>query len=308
MIHTGPDPDLAQKLANAVAEGFVAMNLKRRGGDSKLAKETLQDEVAKSKQALEDVEGRLVDVAAREQIVMIEEKLSLAETNLSDANALLSQAIDERIRNEQLWRQAQGDKGDALPQILANATIEGLRGQRSELEAEYQDKRSLYHPGYPLMVQMKDKLGAISRQIVTETARIKESLRAAYETSKNTEEARRKRVDELRSEQLALQKRRIPYDTLKREVDTHRSQHDALLKRYTEVGVAANVGTNNVSVVDLAERGWKSSPNIKRTLTMALLMGLFIGVIGAFAIEHLDDRIRSPEDMERALGRRRPWA
>ena len=70
---------------------------------------------------------------------------------------------------------------------------------------------------------------------------------------------------------------------------------EALLQRNREVVVAAAVGTNNISFVDQRQLpGSPISPNIKRTLTMALLLGLFASVLCAFVVEHLDDTIKIP--------------
>ncbi len=61
------------------------------------------------------------------------------------------------------------------------------------------------------------------------------------------------RIAGLKGDEIDLQTRSIRYNLLKREADTNRQLYDALLQRYKEIGVAGNVGNNNVSIVDGAD-------------------------------------------------------
>ena len=153
------------------------------------------------------------------------------------------------------------------------------------------------------MVQIKNKIAEIDRQLATEVRTIKSSLKAAYENSKNQEAELQKQVESLKAEVLDLQKRSMHYNILKREVDTNRTLYEGLLQRYKEVDVASGVGANNVFIVERAEvPGSPSSPQISRALTFSFALGLGAGLAAAYALEFLDDTIKSPEDGERATG------
>jgi len=89
---------------------------------------------------------------------------------------------------------------------------------------------------------------------------------------------------------------------LKREADTNRELYKGLLQRYKEVGVAGGVGSNNITVVDAAKIPiGKFKPSLKKNILLALIIGLFGGIGMAFFIEHLDDTIKGPEQMEKSL-------
>ena len=121
------------------------------------------------------------------------------------------------------------------------------------------------------MVQIKNKIAEIDRQLAAEVLTIKASFKAAYESSSNQEGEMRKQIETLKAEVLDLQKRSIQYNILKREADTNRSLYDGLLQRYKEVDVAGGVGANNVFVVDKAEvPGAPSSPQLSRALLLSL--------------------------------------
>ena len=211
--------------------------------------------------------------------------------------------IAERMKNEELWKQLQSAKAIDLPQLLTNPVIEGLRAKRSGLQTEYQEKLETFKPSYPAMVQLSNQIAEIDRQLAVEVNTLKSSYKAAYDASLEQETEMKNRIEGLKQDVLDLQKRSIQYNILKREVDTNQSLYNGLLQRYKEVDIAGGVGANNIFIVDKATLpGGPSSPNMSRALLISLAIGLAAALGMAFVLERLDDTLRSPEEVERALG------
>ena len=303
VYYSDPVPAKAQRIANAYADAFIASNLDKRFQANAQAKIFLEDKIAQLKLRLEESEKKLLEFAQDQQIVDVNEKSSIAESNLASANAALGSLISERTKNEQQWRQTEQTAEINLPQLLSNKVIETLRGKRKEFDIEYQQKLGTFKPGFPAMVQIKNQIDEIDRQIDAEVQAIKDSLKAAYESSLAQEEELKKRIAVLQQDVLDLQKRSIQYNILKREVDTNRDLHTSLLQRFKEVDVASGVGANNVFIVDRAMvPGAPSSPNLPRALMLALALGLAVGWGMAFLLERLDDKIRTVEQVEATTG------
>lgn len=301
--YSDPDPKRAQTIADGYADAFIASNLDKRFEANSYAKVFLEDQLKQLKLRLEQSEQALLAFGQKEEIVQTNDKASIAEDNLASANAALGTLISERIKNEELWKQLEPVDAINLPQLLSNGVIEGLRAKRSALETEYQEKLETFKPGYPAMVQLSNQIADIDRQLAAEVKTLKASYKASYQSSLDQEAEMRKRIERLKQDVLDLQKRSIQYNILKREVDTNRSLYDGLLQRYKEVDIAGGVGANNVFIVDKATLpGAPSSPQLSRALLLSLVLGLAAAVGLTFVLEHLDDTLRSPEDVERALG------
>jgi capsular exopolysaccharide synthesis family protein len=298
-----PKRESAQQVANAYAEAYVASTLDKKFEANAYARTFLEDQVKQLKIRLEDSEKAMVDFAEREKMVEVTEKSSIAENNLAAANTAIGQLISERIKNEQLWRQAENATAINLPQFLSNSVIDVLRGQRKTLETEYQEKLENFKPSYPTMVQISNKMKEIDRQLAAEVKTIKNSLKAAYESSLSQENEMKIRIAQLRQEVLDLEKKGIQYNVLKREVETNRGLYNNLLQRYKEVEIAGGVGTNNVFIVDRANLpGAPTGAALSHALVLSLALGLGAGFGVAFLLEMLDDRVRSPEEMEQLSG------
>jgi succinoglycan biosynthesis transport protein ExoP len=298
--YSDPDPRRASAIAAAFGQSFIASNLEKRFQANTYAKTFLDDQVNQLRLKLEEAEKALLDFSEREQIIIVNEKASIAESNLAAANAALGQIINERIKNEQQWRQVANTKDTNLSQFLSNTVIDGLRARRNILVTEYQEKLETFKPGFPAMVQITNKIREIDRQLETEIKAIRSSLHGAYVAALNQESEMKARIDELRTEVLDLQKRSIQYNFLKREADTTRSLYNSLLQRLKEVDIAGGVGANNVFIVDNAEvPRLPSSPNIMQAVFVSLGLGLVFGIGIAFVLEKLDDTLRTIEDAER---------
>jgi capsular exopolysaccharide synthesis family protein len=298
------DPDFAARAANAVADAFIATSLERRLGSSGYAKEYLEDRLAELKLKLEDSERKLVEFAQKEQIISSGGSTgTLSEQNLTSLNGAIGQARQDRIKAEARWRQAQASRGTVLlGEIGENSIITSLQERRSTLMAEYQDKLRLYKPAYPLMQQLKGQIDEIDSQIATEVGNIKSAIQAEFLAAQEQERLLGEQMASLRTEVLDLQGRSIQYNIFKREVDTNRELYDGLLQRYKEIGVAAGLTVNNISVVDRAEGAGQFKPDLGRNLMMGLFAGLVLGVLLALVFEFLDDTLKSVDDVEKLLG------
>ena len=296
-----PDPQFSTRVVNAVAEGFIASSLERRMGTNSYAKTYLEDQLRQTKGKLEDSERKLVEFAQKEGLVNTGgDGTSLATQNLTDLNGALAEAQSQRIRSEARWRQA--SSGGAMPADMLSASgIQGLQTQRAALMGQYQQKLAVFKPDYPEMQQLKRQMDEIDRQIGAESGRIRASVKAEYDAASKQESMLVGQINALRGQALDVDTRSIQYNILKREADTNRQLYDSLLQRFKEVGAAGDVRSNNISIVDRAQGGWRFKPNLFMNLLYGIAAGLLLGVLGAFVLEFLDDTLKTPEDLEQKL-------
>jgi succinoglycan biosynthesis transport protein ExoP len=299
--YDSPSPGFSARVANAVAEGFIASGLERRFGASSYAKTYLEDQLKLTRAKLEQSERQLVGFAQKENIISTGEGgQSLAAQNLTQLNAALAAAQDQRIRAQARWQQA---SSGAMPaDMISNSNIRPLQQQKSQLQGTYQQKLQTFKPDYPDMLQLKGQIDELQRQISQESGGVRASVKAEYDAAATQERILMGQISSLRNQALDVDGRSIQYNILKREVDTNRQLYDGLLQRFKEVGVAGDVRSNNISIIDRAEvpRG-RYKPNLTLNLAIGILLGSMLGVLAAFLLEFLDDTIKTPEDVEQKL-------
>ena len=304
-----PSSQLAADISNAFALNFIQTNLERKFESTSYAREFLEERIAQTKARLENTERQLVDYAVDQQIINIDSETaggssqSLATRSLVTMNSSLAAATAARIGAEERWRRARSAPLMTLQAVQENPAIQRLGEERSKLEAEYQNKLSVYQPDFPSMVQLKAQIDELDSQITRLAGEVRAAIQSEYEVALNQERALQSETRILEGSVLVQRGRSIQYDILQRELDTTRTLYDGLLQRYKEVSVTDGVATNNVSVIDKATPpNAPSSPILILNVALGLLIGLAAGGLGAAMREALDDGLTSPDEVESKVG------
>jgi capsular exopolysaccharide synthesis family protein len=296
------DPFFAAKAVNTLAQSFININLERRFEASAYAKNFLEEKLAQTKSKLEDSERELVKYSRDLEIFNMDEKQSISSQNLTEFNSAVAKAEQERIRAEALYKQAQ-ENPDSIPAVRDNRNIVELKDRKAKLDAEYQEQLKVYKPAFPKMQQLQGQIAEVERQVNTEYDAIRRSALSSFRGARTQELMLKERLGGAKQQLLDLQGRSIRYSILKREVDTNRQLYDGLLQRLKEIGVAGGVGINNISIVDKAQVPlYAYKPDLGKNVMTGLAIGLIVGLMVAWLLEHLDDSIRFADDVERETG------
>jgi succinoglycan biosynthesis transport protein ExoP len=309
---TSPDPEFSARVLNAWTRDFVQAELERRFEATSYARRFLEQHLEQLRGRLEQSERQLVAYAERQRIINIPSSMSasaipgsatvterpLVAENLSALNQQLNEATAARVAAESRLH----DHGGETVEALQNSAISTLRERRAEMAAERARLLTQFEPQYPPAQALSNQIQDLDRSIAREEGRVSGTLRSAFQSAAQREQALRTRVEGLQEELLNLRGRTIQYNIYQRDVDTNRQLYDGLLQRYKEIGIAGGVGVNNVAIVDPGQiPNSPSSPNLIRNMLLAMIFGGILGVGLAFAFEQIDETISNPGDVERAL-------
>lgn len=307
---TSPDPVFSAKVANAWADNFIRTNLERKIQATSYGRNLLQRQLGQAKERLDESQRQLVHYATAQRIINLpgqsggqgaSSERPIVVDELQALHAALSQAITARIQAEADYRE-QGRAG-ATGEALRNQAINALRQRRAELASDYQRLMTEFEPGYAPARAIQAQIDQLDRSITREEVRVSGSSEAEYRQALRHEAELKTRVEQLKSSYLDVRNRSIQYNIYQQEVDTNRALYEALLQRFKEIGVAGGVGVNNVVIVDpAAVPELPSSPRLLLNLVLALLVGVGLGSLGAFALEQLDEALTDPSEVERRLG------
>jgi len=313
-----PSPQTSAKIANAIAAEFIEWNLARRFKAGDYSRDFLRVAMEAEKVNVETADRDLAAYADSHKIINIGggsgaagEKGSAATqgasttivgSNLLAANAAWTQAKAARFRAEVRWKASQQPNA-AIPEVMDNLTIQTYKQSLAGLNAEYQQKATVFRENFPDMVALKARMDNLSRTIDTATEEVKASLKSAYDSALKEEQEAQAAVEALQGSFLGQNREGIEYGLKQMAADTTRAQYESLLGQFREASVAGGITTNNISQIDSAQPPhFPSRPAPKKNLITAGLIGLALGVALAFLLEYLDESIRVPEDVERKLG------
>lgn len=311
-----PDPQLAATVVNSYVKSYITANLRRRFDTTAYTREFLSNQIAETKQRLEQSERAMIEYARGAGLIDTSGgsrdagagaagggQSSLTMSNLVGLNQSYGEARAARITAEQKWQQVQRTPLMSIPEVMNDEIVRRLRGDRATVAVELEQALDRYGPNHPTIIQLRTRIGEFDAQITRQASTVRTAIREAYELAQKQEAALSTSVSQLTRDTLAEQDRGIQFNILKREVDTNRTMYEGLLQRYKEVSASAGITTNNISVIDVAERPiGPISPNMKVNMALGGLGGLGLALMFVFFRERLDDMIRSPEDIDRKLG------
>lgn len=304
-----PDPTIAAQIANRFAEEAIESNFERALGATARSRTFLQRRLEATKRDLENSERALINYARQAKIINVvggENPTSgdsaggtLVASNLVALNEQLADAQNARIVAQQRYNQASAAAEAAR---ASDSTAQALQQQRAQLQAEYEQKLQTFKPEFPEMQALQARISGLDRQIAASGSRassaVVNSLRAEMVAAQNRERALQARINQLQSQFLDLNDRGVQYTILKRSVDANRSMYNALLEQLGAENSSAT-RTSSIAVIDEAEPpGAPFSPNIPRTLALALMMGLVLGSAGVVGADRYYDTVNTPDELK----------
>ena len=189
---------------------------------------------------------------------------------------------------------------------FSNPIIQQPREDYVRLKRETQKMEERFQPDYPELQRMKVETESARKSLETETQNLVKGAYSEYQTALKRERSIEAEFDQQKTAAFKMNSSAVLYNGLKVEIQNKKTLLDSLLRRESETGVEARLKglrTSNIRVVDRARVPVRpSSPNKKRNLILALLLGLGGGVGLAFLFDFLDNSVKTSEDVERYAG------
>jgi polysaccharide biosynthesis transport protein len=303
-----PDPKLAADIANALATSYVNQNLELKLSAARDALNWLTAQVSDLKTKVNESELALQRYREQAGLVQVEEKQSLGVRKLAEFNSAYIEAKAKRLEMEtrvaELKRaSSQPEMLESSPLVINNPLVQKLKGQLVELEVQKSKLLKTYREKHPEVVKIQSQIDEIQQKIREEVGRLGLSMESEYNALKARENAMLQAVNQYRDEAQSLGKKEIQLGILKREADSNQQLYDVLLKRLKESSLSQGLDSSNVRIVEPAIVPTRPvKPRKSLNLALGAVVGLAVGLCTAFFLEYMDDSVRTPEQVERALG------
>ena len=299
------DPQLAAGVVNTLAEEYIEHNLEAKWNATQKASSWLQQQLSTLKAQLEASEEALQEYAAQHSILFVEERKDITTEKLAKLEDELTRAEADRIHHQSMAMLVEDTvrSGSPLPGSLNSKAYEDYRGKLAELQREYSQLLVTFAPGYPKVQRVQRQIEELERSLEAEKDVLLSRVREADQLARRREALLRNASMSQRKLVNRLSNAFIQYNILKRDAETNRDLYDGLLQRLKQAGVSAGLRASNVAVLDPAELPEKPyRPKKLLNMLLALFGGLLLGMGLAFAQEHMNTIVRTPEEVERMTG------
>ncbi len=315
------DPNLAQRLADAVGREYIRNSIERRANFAEDTLRYLLEEEERLKGNLQKSEAAVAEYKAKTPDALqlgggansntgqtSGVRGGMVEDKLQELNTKLSAAKTERMRLEGELAQIEqaGDNLDALlavPSIAIAPAVVERRRDVTQVEAALATLSQRYKEKHPRMTAARAALNEVRSALKQAVLQQPAVLKNAIEQARATENSLRAAAGEQEQAALALNKAAIGYQELARQSDTDRALYESVLRQIKETDLTKGTKANAVSVIEHSPLpSAPVSPNPMKTIALGLLGGIAAGLGTIFGMNALDRSVKTVDQAESTFG------
>jgi tyrosine-protein kinase Etk/Wzc len=271
--------------------------ISRRTENTTMALDFIDRQIKALDKRLEISEERLKSLKEKERLVSLSDK----------ARATLEQLVKsdmELKRSERLKRQAEfineniaknvdvsGTEIFALGTGLESPRLLTLAEKLSDLQSRRITLRTNYKEKHPSIIETDMQIAETKKNIKAELSSVIASIRVQRESIRSDMAGYESRIRTLPDAEKRLAE-------LTRDAVAQQDIYSFLLQKKQELEVARASEIGNIRIVDPAIPGDRIKPKVRKSILLALIVGLFMGVGIAFFLEYLDNTIKNPDDLK----------
>jgi len=299
----GADPDEITRINHAIIDIFVQQQLEDKLGVSKNAANWLSRQIGPLRKALEEAEDRSRRFLEEEGISSVKEASSLVNQKISSVNKSLIEARKNRMSIESDYVSLQesvaagGEDIYTYPLVARDGLIKELTREKINLEREYTTRLRIYQPTHPEMQRIREEIKFIEDKMAKQAGNISEITKLDYLAEKEQENSLQELINSLNLEATRLNKLKISFNILERDVESSRELYEAVVDRLKETDVIDELTSSGVRVVDRAEIPMiPVKPKKKMILILSAAIGLLAGLVLSIYIENSNTSFRTAEE------------
>jgi succinoglycan biosynthesis transport protein ExoP len=299
---TSGEPELAARLANAVAEGYREENIASRNRQVDDAKLFVENQLKTVEEALRKSEQALLVFREHEGRVFLTEEARQALENYSRLDAELEKLgqVKREASNQLRLLRANEALPDSSPVRVFSDDVQALIAKLNQKLVDLNTDRAAllinYMPKHPLVIELDAKILSVKQEMIKE-------LESKLRTMTDRENAIKESIGRFKERYITLPKAALEQASLEREVKINGDLYATLKQKHQEFLIRGAERIEEVSIIEPAVTPGspKNAPKATLNLMLSSLIGVLLGFVLAFVRESFDTSIGTIEGVEEFL-------
>jgi succinoglycan biosynthesis transport protein ExoP len=307
--YSSADPNLAQQIARAYADAYLADQLDSKYEAARRASEWMQQRIAELRQKSLDTDLAVQKFRAEKGLITTDGQL-VSEQQLTQLNSqlILAQADTASVQAKYNRIKSIIDSGAmtaAVSESLESDVITELRTKYLDASRKESDIANRLGSDHVQAVRLRTEMSEYSRLMFEELGRIAQGYKSSFEVALNRQKSLEAQVAKATGISASANDSQVQLRELEREADTYKKLYETFLQRYQETVQQQSFPVTEARIISSPDVPDKpSTPKKPLVLALSLLLGLGLGSgLGAFR-EFRDrffrtgDQIRDVLDLE----------
>ena len=272
------DPDLAVRVANSIAEGYLVLQQGARQAQAKSAGQWLSGEIDNLRRKVAEAESRVEDFRSKSSLFVGTNNTTLSNQQMGELNTQLNNAralrSDAESRARLIKEMLQGGKPIEASEVLNSELIRRLGEQRVTLRAQLAEQSSTLLDGHPRIKELKAQLADLDRQLREEAGKVSRSLENDARIAGGRVEGLSASLEQLKKQASSTNGQDVELRALEREAKAQRDLLESYLAKYREANTRENIEAAPTDGRIISRATVSNTPTYPKKLPIVLIATL----------------------------------
>ncbi|KJC37480.1 lipopolysaccharide biosynthesis protein [Bradyrhizobium sp. LTSP849] len=241
------DPDLAVRVANSIADGYLVLQQNARQDQARNASQWLSGEIESLRKKVSDAEAKVEDFRSKSSLFVGTNNTTLSNQQMGEVNTQLNNArsmrADAESRARLIKEMLQSGKPIEASEVVNSELMRRLSEQRVTLRAQLAEQSSTLLGNHPRIKELKAQLGDLDNQIRDEAAKISRSLESDARIAGGRVDNLTTSLDQLKKQATSTNGQDVQLRALEREAKAQRDLLETYLGKYREASTRESIDT-----------------------------------------------------------------
>jgi succinoglycan biosynthesis transport protein ExoP len=282
------DPELAARVANSIADGYLVMQQNARQQQAKSASQWLAGEIDSLRKKVADAESRVEDFRSKSSLFVGTNNTTLSNQQMGELNTQLNNAralkSDAESKARLIREMLQSGKPIEASEVLNSELIRRLAEQRVTLRGQLAEQSSTLLDGHPRIKELKAQLAALDNQIREEASKVSRSLDNDARIAGGRVEGLSASLEQLKKQATSTNGQDVQLRALEREAKAQRDLLESYLAKYREANTRENIDAAPADGRIISRASVSNTPAYPKKLPIVLIATLATLMLSAGTI------------------------
>jgi len=282
------DPELAARVANSIAEGYLVLQQGARQEQAKSAGQWLSGEIDNLRRKVAEAESRVEDFRSKSSLFVGTNNTTLSNQQMGELNTQLNNAralkSDAESKARLIREMLQSGKPIEASEVLNSEMTRRLSEQRVTLRAQLAEQSSTLLDGHPRIKELKAQLADLDRQLREEAGKVSRSLDNDSRIAGGRVEGLSASLEQLKKQATSTNGNDVQLRALEREAKAQRDLLESYLAKYREANTRENIDAAPADGRIISRASVSNTPAYPKKLPIVLIATLATLMLSAGAI------------------------
>src|ERR1700686_1790152 len=282
------DPDLAARVANSIAEGYLVLQQGTRQEQAKPAGQWLSGGIENLRKRVAEAESRVEDFRSKSSLFVGTNNTTLSNQQMGELNTQLNNAralkSDAESKARLIREMLQGGRPIEASEVLNSELTRRLSEQRVTLRAQLAEQLSTLLDGHPRIKELKAQLADLDRQLREEASKVSRSLDNDARIAAGRVDSLSASLEQLKKQATSTKGQDVQLRALEREAKAQRDLLESYLAKYREANTRENIDAAPADGRIISRASVSNAPAYPKKLPIVLIATLATLMLSAGAI------------------------